>query len=87
MCQCVHRSNLRFPILAAQPNGPRENWPVYFTPTRHGEGIYHCPTCLEGKVIETVVNPPLTFFQKLSGVLKRLLAPGSGSIHPRYHRG
>lgn len=87
MCQCVHRSNLRFPIVGAQPAGPRENWPEYFTPTAPGEGIYHCPSCLEGKDIKKVVVPPPTFFQKLSHLLKRVLTPGVGSIHLRHHRG
>ncbi len=87
MCQCVHRSNLRFPIVGAQPIGPRENWPVYFTPTTPGEGIYHCPTCLEGKHIEKVVVPPPTFFQKLTAFVKRVLTPSAASIHPRFHRG
>lgn len=87
MCQCVHRSGMRFPIIAAQPAGPSSGWPVYFSPTKPGEGIYHCPTCLEGKIIEKVVIPPLTFFQKLSQLLKRLLVPAAGGIHLRHHRG
>lgn len=50
-CECRRTDkNSNLPMLAPQPPGPAEKWPVFFVPSSDlpGVGLYYCPVCEVG---------------------------------------
>ncbi|QVD49330.1 hypothetical protein LUCX_260 [Xanthomonas phage vB_XciM_LucasX] len=99
MCECIHADrDLKFPVFAPQPIGPRENWPVYFVPstTERGAGHYYCPRCRKGLeearvqaglVERTEISqlPRTGWLARLKGFLARVLAVNPSPHLPAHH--